>query len=420
MDEYDERPPPDATGDDGPEDGEDALDETHDNFQDRQSADNAVADDNDSDDESLLSEVDEAQFADFDPSAVQVAPDFESLKAIKAKRRERAPGEESKKNKGRTREKMKQNRHRRDSDDGFELGGDEVEGKRRRRLKPGEGGEGGERRKAAKVQIDEAELTPEERRKRALDRAMDAAVKKGSGIKRRVKGGDIDLEAMADQEIEDMRQRMVNAAAADNNSVMDGKPAAEKLKMLPEVVALLNRNNWTQAILDPEINLLESVRFFLEPLQDGSLPAYNIQRELFAALAKLPMTKEALISSGIGKVILFYRKSKRPEPAIKRQATKLMEEWSRPLLQRSDDFTKKQFQTATYDPARMSSQLAAAAAAAAASSAATHPALHRKGASTLAPGERERTRVGTTGIATESVVYSTAKQRRRPGLATEQ
>ncbi|RMZ79118.1 hypothetical protein DV738_g3458, partial [Chaetothyriales sp. CBS 135597] len=387
MDEYDEKPAH-ATGDDALGDEDDASNDRKDDIQDQQSPADELADANDSDDESLLSEVDEAQFADFDPSAVQVAPDFESLKAIKAKRRERAPGEESKKSKGRTRERAKQNRHRRDSDSGFELG-DEVEGKRRRRLKSGDGGEGGERRKAAKVQIDEAELTPEERRKRALDRAMDAAVKKGSGIKRRVKGGDIDLEAMADQEIEDMRQRMVNAAAADNNSVMDGRPAAEKLKMLPEVVALLNRNNWTQAILDPEINLLESVRFFLEPLQDGSLPAYNIQRELFAALAKLPMTKEALISSGIGKVILFYRKSKRPEPAIKRQATKLMEEWSRPLLQRSDDFTKKQFQQAIFDPERMSSQLAAAAAAAS-----QPPALHRKGASTLAPGERERTRVG--------------------------
>ena len=47
-----------------------------------------------------------------------------------------------------------------------------------------------------------------------------------------------------------------------------------------------------------EINLLESVGFFLEPLSDGSLPAYNIQRELFAALARLPVNKDSLIASG--------------------------------------------------------------------------------------------------------------------------
>lgn len=155
---------------------------------------------------------------------------------------------------------------------------------------------------------------------------------------------------MADQEIEDMRNRMTKAAEEDSELVGQGLPAAQKLKMLPQVVALLSRNQVQSNILDPDTNLLEAVRFFLEPLSDGSLPAYNIQRELFAALTKLPMTKDALIASGIGKVIVFYKKSKRSEPAIKRQATKLMEEWSRPLLQRSDDYSKKRFQTVAYNP----------------------------------------------------------------------
>jgi transcription factor SPN1 len=155
---------------------------------------------------------------------------------------------------------------------------------------------------------------------------------------------------MADQEIDDMRKRMTAAAEADADAVSKGLPASAKLKMLPEVLALMNRNTYVQALVDPETNLLEAVRFFLEPLGDGSLPAYNIQRDLFAALAKLPMNKETLIASGIGKVIAFYKKSKRPEPAIKRQATKLMEEWSRPILQRSDDYTKRVWETAVYDP----------------------------------------------------------------------
>lgn len=157
---------------------------------------------------------------------------------------------------------------------------------------------------------------------------------------------------MADEEINDLRNRMVAAAIADGELVRDGKPAFQKLKLLPEVVGILNRNTYQQSILDPETNFLEPVRFFLEPLSDGSLPAYNIQREIFQALERLPMTKEALISSGIGKVIFFYRKSKRVDPKIKRQATKLMEEWSRPILQRSDDFTKKNWETVAFDPTR--------------------------------------------------------------------
>ncbi|EXJ93821.1 hypothetical protein A1O1_02214 [Capronia coronata CBS 617.96] len=348
MSDYgEEAPPPDAEGLDRPSENEDQLDDLNDEFQDPSKEVQPDADD--SDDESLLSEVDEAQFADFDPTAVQVAPDFDTLsKAIHVKKRKRVDGEDAapKKKKERTRERARKNRRRQDSDDGFS-GGEEIDGKRSRKPKDGDG-----ERKArpARVEINEEDLTPEERRRRALDRAMDAAVKKSSG--KRIRKGEIDLEQAADQEIEDLRNRMIAAAETDGELVRQGLPASQKLKMLPEVVSLLNRNNIVQSILDPETNLLEAVRFFLEPLTDGSLPAYNIQRELFAALSKLPMNKETLISSGIGKVILFYRKSKRAEPAIKRQATKLMEEWSRPILQRSDDYTKKNWQRATYDPTK--------------------------------------------------------------------
>ena len=162
---------------------------------------------------------------------------------------------------------------------------------------------------------------------------------------------------MADAEIDDMRKRMTEAAEKDAVARRSNLPASHKLKMLPEVVALLNRNTYTQALTDPETNLLEAVRFFLEPLEDGSLPAYNIQRDLFAALAKLPVGKDTLIASGIGKVIVFYTKSKRPELQIKRQAERLLAEWTRPLLQRSDDYSKKIYETAVYDPTKITSAI---------------------------------------------------------------
>ena len=159
---------------------------------------------------------------------------------------------------------------------------------------------------------------------------------------------------MADEEIAHLRQRMAEAAELDLEARNQDppKPAMHKLKLLPEVVALLNRNGREieNAIVDPENNLLESVRFFLEPLTDGSFPAYNIQRELFAALVRLPISKEALISSGIGKVVLFYTRSKKPELAIKRQAERLLAEWTRPILKRSDDYRKRVLETKEYDP----------------------------------------------------------------------
>lgn len=155
---------------------------------------------------------------------------------------------------------------------------------------------------------------------------------------------------MADAEIEDMRRRMASAAEADNEGRKLGEPARHKLKLLPEVVALLNKNTYKDSIVDPEINLLEAVRFFLEPLSDGSLPAYDIQKELFAALGNLPINKDSLVASGIGKVIMFYCKSKRPELNIKRQAERLYNDWTRPILKRTDDYRKKEFAQADYDP----------------------------------------------------------------------
>lgn len=192
-------------------------------------------------------------------------------------------------------------------------------------------------------------LTSRTGRKRAIEQQINSLLKPGTSSRRRKKDG-IDLEGMADAEIEDMRRRMASAAEADNEGRKRGEPARHKLKLLPEVVTLLNKNNIKESIVDPETNLLEAVRFFLEPLSDGSLPAYDIQKELFAALANLPINKDALVASGIGKVIMFYCKSKRPELNIKRQAERLYTDWTRPILKRTDDYRKKEFAQADYDP----------------------------------------------------------------------
>lgn len=207
---------------------------------------------------------------------------------------------------------------------------------------------------------------------------------------------------MADEEINELKDRMVKAAMADGELVSDGKPAFQKLKLLPEVVGILNNNTYRQAILDPETNFLEPVRFFLEPLSDGSLPAFNIQREIFQALERLPMTKEALISSGIGKVVFFYRKSKRVDERIKRQATKLMEEWSRPILQRSDDFTKKNWETVAYDPTRRAQATAKALQ------------VTRKAGTALAPGTKVTNRAKMIpGVTSYSIVPQVSQLPRR-------
>ncbi|KAJ5985980.1 hypothetical protein N7522_013176 [Penicillium canescens] len=306
-----------------------------------QSGDDEDDDEKLSDDESILSEVDEAQFENFDPENVdvedrpQLAIDEENLKLIGRHKRKRTEGDES-------RPRRKEGRREKKSRRAADADGEEGGSSRRRERK----------KREEQPDTDEETLDPETRRRRALDRAMDQAMKKPAKRRFRKQDG-IDLESMADAEIEEMRKRMTHAAQMDAISRQEGKPAMHKLKLLPEVTMLLNRNQYINALVDPEINLLEAVRFFLEPLDDGAMPAYNIQRDLLTCLTKLPINKDALIASGIGKVIVFYTKSKRTERRIKEVAEKLLAEWTRPILQRSDDYSKRVFQQADYDPTKV-------------------------------------------------------------------
>ncbi|KAK7182980.1 hypothetical protein DPSP01_010297 [Paraphaeosphaeria sporulosa] len=305
-----------------------------------------------SDNESVLSELDDQQFEEFDEGALAIEErpaqviDGENMNLIGVHKRKRTEGEgDAPKKKKKRADKPRRKKNREE-----EVGGtDEAAGARKARSR--------KKGRAAEADENDESLTPEQRRQRALDEQLKAIMKPSGGSRRRKKDG-IDLEGMADAEIEDMRRRMASAAEADNEGRKRGEPARHKLKLLPEVVTMLNKNSIKDSIVDPETNLLEAVRFFLEPLSDGSLPAYDIQKELFAALAKLPITKDSLVASGIGKVIMFYCKSKRPELTIRRQAERLYTDWTRPILKRSDDYRKKEFAQADYDPTNVQKRVA--------------------------------------------------------------
>ncbi|KAF7560452.1 hypothetical protein G7046_g3689 [Stylonectria norvegica] len=300
-------------------------------------------------DSDLLSEIDENQFEDYDPETANIEDrpvdiDEDIARTLKASKRKRVEGEVAKKPREGRREKKRRDRDEDAGTDDLSDGGKKprrsrraAEGERRPRPKP-----------AAQQPENEDHLSPEEKRKRAIDRALDAAIKKPSGNKRRRKD-EIDLEDEIDEQLAELKVQMERACQADNQAREAGQPALHKLKLLPEVTGILNRNNVQHAVLDPETNFLQHVKFFLEPLNDGSLPAYNIQRDIFTALTKLNVEKETLLSSGIGKVVFFYTRSKKPESSVKRMAQRLLGEWSRPILKRTDDYKKRHIETRDFD-----------------------------------------------------------------------
>ena len=72
-------------------------------------------------------------------------------------------------------------------------------------------------------------------------------------------------------------------------------------------------------------NLLEGVKRWLEPLPDRSLPALNVQKELFGVLETMTIDTISLKMSGLGRVVVFYTLCKRVEPSIRRTAEHLVE-----------------------------------------------------------------------------------------------
>lgn len=176
-----------------------------------------------SDNDSILSDVDEAQFEDFDPANVviddrpAIAVDEDNVRLLGRHKRKRdtegGDGEGlTKKRKEGRREKPKKSRKKRSTDDEDDFsGGQELEGKRFRKRKSGTEGASGRKEKVRirkATPENEDALDPEESefspsaiifiavlltvspsgRRRALDRAMDAALKNPAKRRRRTDG----------------------------------------------------------------------------------------------------------------------------------------------------------------------------------------------------------------------------------------
>lgn len=91
---------------------------------------------------------------------------------------------------------------------------------------------------------------------------------------------------------------------------------------------------------------------WLEPLPDKSLPALDIQKEFFPILRKMEfIDKDVLKESKIGRVVVFYTKSKKVTPDIARIANELVSQWSRPIIKRSASYRDRTI--ATVDVGRM-------------------------------------------------------------------
>lgn len=156
------------------------------------------------------------------------------------------------------------------------------------------------------------------------------------------------MDAEIDEMIIRMREKMEDAAIQDIKFNSNKQPAIAKLRLLPSIKAQLEKSHLHEQLLQNDI--LKGIKSWLEPLPDGSLPSLDIQRDMFEMLEKLPVSTQDLTVSGVGRVLPFYAKCSRVIPEIKRSAENLITKWSRPILNRSDNYKTKQINTVDYDP----------------------------------------------------------------------
>lgn len=78
-------------------------------------------------------------------------------------------------------------------------------------------------------------------RRAKTDRMIDEALRAGKKKAPRKRAGEDDLDLLADEEVATLRRQMVHAADDDEEANRLKKPATNKLKLLPKVVATLQK-----------------------------------------------------------------------------------------------------------------------------------------------------------------------------------
>ncbi|CAG8820638.1 24361_t:CDS:2 [Gigaspora margarita] len=192
------------------------------------------------------------------------------------------------------------------------------------------------------------ELAPLMESKMIVEKLFDELMPKKKG---RSKSKGIDLEKEHDVTADRLYQRMMKLADDDVNNCQNRKPASRKLDNLESIVRELSKTYMVDALLDN--NILDAIRYWLEPLPDRSLPSITLQEQLLNVLDKYPINIEQLLHSKIGRIVFFYQESPRSTEHVKKMATNLVNKWGQPILGISVNYKDRQLPRVDYDPEHM-------------------------------------------------------------------
>mmetsp|Transcript_10706 Transcript_10706/g.22999 ORF Transcript_10706/g.22999 Transcript_10706/m.22999 type:complete len:575 (-) Transcript_10706:230-1954(-) len=188
-------------------------------------------------------------------------------------------------------------------------------------------------KKSAGGGLDKISLSDDEGGEAAsASNALKAAVRRMQRKKKETKKlPELEEEAMA------FLKTMEEAADADDTSIANKRPAMKRLAMLPKVMEMLAKKDMTRVLLD--LDLLTVCKRWVQPLPNGSLGNVTLRRRIIEAISHMSgengVSAHDLKKSGFGKVVMTLYMHKNETPEMKKLLKAIIEQWSRPIFQKS-------------------------------------------------------------------------------------
>jgi len=140
-----------------------------------------------------------------------------------------------------------------------------------------------------------------------------------------------------EEEAKPFLAKMEQAADDDEQAISQKRPALKKLVMIDEVCETLARRDMQRPLLDQD--LLTICKRWIQPLPNGQLGNITVRQRLLGAIAIMTgengITASDLKRSDFGKVVMSLYMHKSETNTMKRKLRSLIDQWSRPIFQKS-------------------------------------------------------------------------------------